>query len=77
MGVFITHIPFQSVLTVNQLNYWAQLSEGCSQELQRLQNQAARLVLKRWSSVDPFRFLNWISLQRRRDCMNACLYFSL
>ena len=52
---------------------WAQLSEGCSQELQRLQNQAAHLVLKRSSSVDTFSVLNWINLQRRRE-MHVCIF---
>ncbi len=52
---------------------WAQLSEGCSQELHHLQNQAARLVLKRSSSVDTFSVLNWINLQRRRE-MHVCIF---
>jgi hypothetical protein len=51
---------------------WAQLSEGCSQELHHLQNQAARLILKRSSSVDTFSVLNWINLQRRRE-MHVCI----
>ena len=52
---------------------WAQLSQSCNQEIQRLQNQAARVILQRSSSVETFNVLKWISLERRRT-MHVCIF---
>jgi hypothetical protein len=51
---------------------WAQLSEGCSQELQLTPSEPS-LVLKRSSSIDTFSVLNWIRLQIRRE-MHVCIF---
>ena len=45
------------------------LSEGCGQELQRLQNGAARIILQRGSSRDTFHLLNWINIMVFK-CLN-------
>ena len=56
---------------------WDELSVGCSQELQRLQNRAARIILKRNTSKDAFGLLNWVwfvklNLNWRRK-MHKCI----
>ena len=51
---------------------WGELSEGCSQELQRLQNRAARIILQRMSSADTFNILKWTNLATRRS-KNRCI----
>jgi len=38
---------------------WGEVSEGCCKELQRLQNRAARIILKRKTSKNAFHLLNW------------------
>ena len=45
---------------------WGEISEGCCKELQRLQNRAARIILRRKTSKNAFHLLNWLSLACRR-----------
>ena len=51
---------------------WGDLSEGCSQELQRLQNRAAHIILQCGSSQNTFRLMKWINLASRRK-MHKCI----
>ena len=41
---------------------WGKISEGCCKELQRLQNRAARIILRKNTSDDTFCVLNWLNL---------------
>ena len=50
---------------------WSKLFEECSQELQRLQNKAARIILQRSNTGDSLSVLNWMSLEHRR-AMHVC-----
>ena len=51
---------------------WSEISEGCCKELQRLQNRAARIILRRKTSKDTLRVLNWLSLTCRRK-LHKCI----
>ena len=51
------------------------ISEGCCKELQRLQNRAARIILRRKSSKNAFHLLNWLSLACRRKLRKCSLVF--
>ena len=55
---------------------WDELSVGCSQELQRLQNRAARIILTRYTSKDAFGLLNWVNFNLRRKMTNVFWYIS-
>ena len=55
---------------------WGELSDDCSQELWRLQNRAARIILKRNTSKDSFGLLNWVNLSLHAQ-ENAQMYFSI
>ena len=51
---------------------WGELSATSSKTLQRLQNQAARIVLRRDSSKDNFNVLGWAELEtqwKRHKCV--------
>ena len=54
---------------------WGELSIGCSQELQRLQNRAARIVVKRNTSKNTFGLLNWVNLNSRRNIHKCILVY--
>ena len=45
---------------------WGELSATSSKTLQRLQNRAARIVLRRDSSKDTFNALGWAELETKR-----------
>ena len=44
---------------------WGEISEGCCKELQRLQNRAAGIILRKNTSNDTFYELNWLNLASR------------
>ena len=52
-----------------------EISEGCCKELQRLQNRAARIILRKKISNDTFRVLNWLNLASRRKMHKRILVF--
>lgn len=54
---------------------WCELSAGCCQNLQRLQNRAARIILQRDSSKNTFISLNWVDLATRRSIHKCILVF--
>ena len=54
---------------------WGELSIGCSQELQRLQNRAPRIILKRNTSKNTFGLLNWVNLNSRRNIHKCILVY--
>ena len=54
---------------------WGEISEGCCKELQRLQNRAARIILRKKTSKDILRVLNWLSLACRRKLHKCTLVF--
>jgi len=54
---------------------WEEISEGYCKELQRLQNRAARIILRRKTSKDTLRVLNWLSLACRRKLHKCILVF--
>ena len=56
---------------------WGDLSEGCGQELQRLQNRAARIILQCGSSRDTFHLLNWINLISIRKMHKCIMVFNV
>ena len=56
-------------------HYLGNLSEGCGQELQRLQNRAARTILQCGSSRDTFHLLNWINLISIRKMHKGIVVF--
>ena len=51
---------------------WGEISEGCCKELHRLQNRAARIILRNNTSNDTFCVLNWLNLASRRK-MHTCI----
>ena len=51
---------------------WSKVSEGCSHELQRLQNKAARTILQLTRTGDSLNILNWMNLENRR-AMHVCI----
>ena len=52
-----------------------EISEGCCKELQRLQNRAARIILRKKTSNETFRVLNWLNLASRRKMHKSILVF--
>ena len=54
---------------------WGELSVGSSKSLQRLQNRAARIILKRDSSRDTFNVLGWTDLETNRKIHKCVLVF--
>jgi len=52
-----------------------EISEGCCKELQRLQNRAARIILRRNTSKNAFDLLTWLSLACRRKLHRCSLVF--
>ena len=54
---------------------WGEISEGCCKELQRLQNRATRIILRRKTSKNAFHLLNWLSLACRRKLHKCSLVF--
>ena len=56
---------------------WGEISEECCNELQRLQNRAARIILRRKTSKNAFHLLNWLSLVCRRKLHKYSLVLSV
>ena len=54
---------------------WGEISEGCCKELHRLQNRAARIILRKNTSNDTFCALNWLNLASRRKMHKCILVF--
>ena len=54
---------------------WEGISEGCCKELHRLQNRAARIILRKNTSNDTFCALNWLNLASRRKMHKCILVF--
>ena len=54
---------------------WGELSVGSSKSLQRLQNRAARIILKRDSSRGTFNVLGWTDLEINRKIHKCVLVF--
>ena len=54
---------------------WQGISEGCCKELHRLQNRAARIILRKNTSNDTFCVLNWLNLASRRKMHKCILVF--
>ena len=54
---------------------WGELSVGSGKSLQRLQNRAARIILKRDSSRDTFNVLGWADLETNRKIHKCVLVF--
>ena len=54
---------------------WEGISEGCCKELHRLQNRAARIILRKNTSNDTFCVLNWLNLASRRKMHKCILVF--
>ena len=54
---------------------WGELSATSSKDLQRLQNRAARIVLRRDSSKDTFNVLGWVELETKRKRHKCTLVF--
>ena len=52
-----------------------EISEGCCKELHRLQNRAARIILRENTSNDTFCALNWLNLASRRKMHKCILVF--
>ena len=50
---------------------WGELSATSSKPLQRLQNRAARIVLRRDSSKYTFNVLGWAELETKRKDINV------
>ena len=46
---------------------WGELSVGCSKNLQKLQNRAARVVIKRDTLEETFQILNWPNLESQKN----------
>ena len=53
----------------------SELSVGCCQDLQRLQNRAARIILQQHSSENMVTCLNWVDLATRRSMHKCILVF--
>ena len=51
---------------------WGELSQTCSESLQRIQNRAARIVAKRSSSQESIDILGWVDLKTHRT-INKCI----
>ena len=51
---------------------WGRLSQGCSKNLQRLQNRAAHIVQGRTTTEEAFQMLGWINLETQRT-MHKCI----
>ena len=51
---------------------WGEISEGCCKELHRIQNRAARIMLRNNTSNHAFCVLNWLNLASRRK-MHKCI----
>ena len=56
---------------------WGVLSEACNNELQRLQNRAARIVLRRNRTENCLSSLNWLHLSTRRKIHRCVLVFKI
>ena len=54
---------------------YSELPAGWSENLQRLQNRAARIILQRESSKNTFHVLNWVDLSTRRKIHKCILVF--
>ena len=54
---------------------WGEISKGFCKELQRLQNRAARIILRRKTSKNAFHLLNWLRLTCRRKLHKCILVF--
>ena len=54
---------------------WGTISIGCSKNLQKLQNRAARIILRRESSRDIFNILKWTGLETNRKIHKCVLVF--
>ena len=54
---------------------WGTMSIGCSKNLQKLQNRAARIILRRASSRDTFDILKWTDLETNRKSHKCVLVF--
>ena len=54
---------------------WGELSVASSKSLQRLQNRAARIILKSDSSRDTFNVLGWTDLETNRKIHKCVLVF--
>ena len=54
---------------------WQGISEGCCKELHRLQNRAARIILRKNTSNDTFCVLNWLNLASRGKMHKCILVF--
>ena len=71
--------PVYNSLVQPLFNYadaaWGEISEGCCKELQRLQNHAARIILRRKTSKNAFNLLNWLSLACKRRLHKCSLDF--
>ena len=56
---------------------WGVLSEVCKNELQRLQNRAARIVLRRNRTENCLSSLNWLHLSTRMKIHRCILVFKI
>ena len=54
---------------------WEGISEGCCKELHRLENRAARIIIRKNTSNDTFCVLNWLNLASRRKMHKCILVF--
>ena len=54
---------------------WGEISEGCCKELHRIQNRAARIMLRNNTSNHAFCVLNWLNLASRRKMHKCILVF--
>ena len=54
---------------------WGEISEGCCKELHRIQNRAARIMLRKNTSNHAFCVLNWLNLASRRKMQKCILVF--
>ena len=54
---------------------WGELSATSSKNLQRLQNRAARIVLRRDSSKDTLNVLGWVELETKRKRHKCTLVY--
>ena len=56
---------------------WGKISEGFCKELQRLNNRAARIILRKNRSNYTFRVLNWLYLASKRKMHRYILVFKI
>ena len=54
---------------------WGELSEGWKNDLQRIQNRGARIILQVSSSENTFFKLGWLPLMQWRIIQQCCLVF--